>query len=166
VLPGGGPAGNSLAGQCANVAVVFDFSRYMNKLGLIDPAAKTRARRTWHRPRRLRDAAEVHHLTYGPDPATHSRCTLGGMIGNNSCGAHGLMAGKVVDNIESLDLVLYDGTRMTVGRTSPAELKALIHGGGRVGQIYADLAKLRDRYSSLILEKYPRIPGASRLQPG
>jgi len=54
--------------------------------------------------------------------------------------------------------VLYDGTRMTVGRTSPAELEALIHGGGRVGQIYADLAKLRDRYSSLILEKFPRIP--------
>jgi FAD/FMN-containing dehydrogenase/Fe-S oxidoreductase len=107
---------------------------------------------------RLREAAELHHLTYGPDPATHSRCTLGGMIGNNSCGAHGLMAGKVVDNIESLDIVLYDGTRMTVGRTSPAELEALIHSGGRVGQIYADLAKLHDRYSSLILEKYPRIP--------
>jgi Fe-S oxidoreductase/FAD/FMN-containing dehydrogenase len=68
------------------------------------------------------------------------------------------MAGKVVDNIESLDIVLYDGTRMTVGRTSPAELEALIHSGGRVGQIYADLAKLHDRYSSLILEKYPRIP--------
>jgi FAD/FMN-containing dehydrogenase/Fe-S oxidoreductase len=156
VLPRG--AGTSLAGQCANVAVVFDFSRYMNKLGLIDPAAKLARVEPGIVLDRLRDAAEVHHLTYGPDPATHSRCTLGGMIGNNSCGAHGLMAGKVVDNIESLDLVLYDGTRMTVGRTSPAELKALIHGGGRVGQIYADLAKLRDRYSSLILEKYPRIP--------
>jgi FAD/FMN-containing dehydrogenase/Fe-S oxidoreductase len=156
VLPRG--AGTSLAGQCANVAVVFDFSRYMNKLGSIDPAAKLARVEPGIVLDRLRDAAEVHHLTYGPDPATHSRCTLGGMIGNNSCGAHGLMAGKVVDNIESLDLVLYDGTRMTVGRTSPAELEALIHGGGRVGQIYADLAKLRDRYSSLILEKYPRIP--------
>jgi FAD/FMN-containing dehydrogenase/Fe-S oxidoreductase len=156
VLPRG--AGTSLAGQCANVAVVFDFSRYMNKLDSIDPAAKLARVEPGIVLDRLRDAAEVHHLTYGPDPATHSRCTLGGMIGNNSCGAHGLMAGKVVDNIESLDLVLYDGTRMTVGRTSPAELKALIHGGGRVGQIYADLAKLRDRYSSLILEKYPRIP--------
>jgi FAD/FMN-containing dehydrogenase/Fe-S oxidoreductase len=130
----------------------------MNKLGLIDPAAKLARVEPGIVLDRLRDAAEVHHLTYGPDPATHSRCTLGGMIGNNSCGAHGLMAGKVVDNIESLDIVLYDGTRMTVGRTSPAELEALIHGGGRVGQIYADLAKLRDRYSSLILEKYPRIP--------
>ncbi len=68
---------------------------------------------------RLRDAAEVYHLTYAPDPATHSRCTLGGMIGNNSCGVHGLLGGKVVDNVESLDIVLYDGTRMTVGRTMP-----------------------------------------------
>jgi Fe-S oxidoreductase/FAD/FMN-containing dehydrogenase len=68
------------------------------------------------------------------------------------------MAGKVVDNIESLDIVLYDGTRMTVGRTSPAELEALSRAGGRVGRIYSDLAKLRDRYSSLILEKFPRIP--------
>jgi len=156
VLPRG--AGTSLAGQCANVAVVFDFSRYMNKLGSIDPAAKLARVEPGIVLDRLREAAELHHLTYGPDPATHSRCTLGGMIGNNSCGAHGLMAGKVVDNIESLDIVLYDGTRMTVGRTSPAELEALIHSGGRVGQIYADLAKLHDRYSSLILEKYPRIP--------
>jgi FAD/FMN-containing dehydrogenase/Fe-S oxidoreductase len=156
VLPRG--AGTSLAGQCANVAVVFDFSHYMNKLGSIDPAAKLARVEPGIVLDRLREAAELHHLTYGPDPATHSRCTLGGMIGNNSCGAHGLMAGKVVDNIESLDLVLYDGTRMTVGRTSPAKLDALIHTGGRVGQIYADLAKLRDRYSSLILEKFPRIP--------
>ncbi|HME57995.1 MAG TPA: FAD-linked oxidase C-terminal domain-containing protein, partial [Terracidiphilus sp.] len=71
---------------------------------------------------------------------------------------HGLMAGKVVDNVESLDIVLYDGTRMTVGRTSHAELEALIRAGGRVGQIYTDLAQLRERYSSLIREKFPNIP--------
>jgi Fe-S oxidoreductase/FAD/FMN-containing dehydrogenase len=80
------------------------------------------------------------------------------MIGNNSCGVHGLMAGKVVDNVESLDLVLYDGTRMSVSRTAPAELESLIRSGGRVGQIYADLAKLRDRYSTLIRERFPNIP--------
>jgi FAD/FMN-containing dehydrogenase/Fe-S oxidoreductase len=156
VLPRG--AGTSLAGQCANVAVVFDFSRYMNRLGAIDPAAKLATVEPGIVLDRLREAAELHHLTYGPDPATHSRCTLGGMIGNNSCGAHGLMAGKVADNVESLDLVLYDGTRMTVGRTSPSELEALIRAGGRVGQIYADLARLRDRYTALIREKFPRIP--------
>jgi FAD/FMN-containing dehydrogenase/Fe-S oxidoreductase len=156
VLPRG--AGTSLAGQCVNVAVIFDFSRYMNKLVSIDPASKLARVEPGMVLDRLREAAEVHRLTYGPDPATHSRCTLGGMIGNNSCGVHGLMAGKVVDNVESLDIVLYDGTRMTVGRTAPAELDALIRSGGRVGQIYADLARLRDRYSSLIRERFPRIP--------
>jgi FAD/FMN-containing dehydrogenase/Fe-S oxidoreductase len=156
VLPRG--AGTSLAGQCANVAVVFDFSRYMNKLTSIDPAAKLARVEPGMVLDRLREAAEAHHLTYGPDPATHSRCTLGGMIGNNSCGVHGLMAGKVVDNVESMNIVLYDGTRMNVGRTAQAELDALIRSGGRVGQIYADLARLRDRYASLIRARFPNIP--------
>ena len=156
VLPRG--AGTSLAGQCANVAVVFDFSRYMNALGGIDPAAKLAHVEPGIVLDRLRDAAEVHHLTYAPDPATHSRCTLGGMIGNNSCGVHGLMGGKVVDNVESMEIVLYDGTRMTVGRTSPAELEASKRAGGRVGEIYTGLARLRDRYAGLIRERFPRIP--------
>ena len=156
VLPRG--AGTSLAGQCANVAVVFDFSRYMNALGGIDPAAKLAHVEPGIVLDRLRDAAEVHHLTYAPDPATHSRCTLGGMIGNNSCGIHGLMGGKVVDNVESMEIVLYDGTRMIVGRTSPAELEASKRAGGRVGEIYTGLARLRDRYAGLIRERFPRIP--------
>ena len=107
---------------------------------------------------RLRDAAEVHHLTYAPDPATHSRCTLGGMIGNNACGVHSLLGGKVADNIESLDILLYDGTRMTVGATTPDQLASLIRAGGRMGAIYDGLARLRDRYAELIRKRYPRIP--------
>jgi FAD/FMN-containing dehydrogenase/NAD-dependent dihydropyrimidine dehydrogenase PreA subunit len=156
VLPRG--AGTSLAGQCANAAVVFDYSRYMNKLGSIDPEARLARVEPGLVLDRLREAAEQHRLTYAPDPASHRTCTLGGMIGNNSCGVHGLLGGKVADNVESLDLVLYDGARMTVGRTSPAELEALIRGGGRVGQIYADLVRLRDRYAGLIRERFPRIP--------
>jgi FAD/FMN-containing dehydrogenase len=69
----------------------------------------------------LRDAAEEHGLTFGPDPATHTHNTLGGMIGNNSCGVHSVMAGLTVDNVESLDVLTYDGTRMEVGATSPEE---------------------------------------------
>ena len=80
------------------------------------------------------------------------------MIGNNSCGVHGLLGGKVADNVESLDIVLYDGTRMTVGRTSADELDATIRSGGRRGQIYAGLAGLRDRYAGLVRQKFPRIP--------
>jgi FAD/FMN-containing dehydrogenase/Fe-S oxidoreductase len=156
VLPRGG--GTSLSGQCANVAVVFDFSRYMNALQGLDPAERIAVVEPGIVLDRLRDAAEQHHLTYAPDPATHSRCTLGGMIGNNSCGVHGLLGGKTVDNVESLDIVLYDGTRMTVGRTSHDELISLIRTGGRIGQIYAGLARIRDRYGDLVREKFPRIP--------
>ncbi|HEY6490982.1 MAG: FAD-binding and (Fe-S)-binding domain-containing protein [Terracidiphilus sp.] len=156
VLPRG--AGTSLAGQCANVAVVFDFSRYMNRLDSIDPDAKLATVQPGIVLDRLRNAAEHYHLTYAPDPATHSRCTLGGMIGNNSCGVHGLLGGKTVDNVESLDILLYDGTRMTVGRTSHDQLASLIRAGGRIGKIYAGLARLRDRYADLVREKFPRIP--------
>ena len=156
VLPRG--AGTSLAGQCANVAVVFDFSKYMNRLGVMDVDRKLATVEPGIVLDRLREAAEVHHLTYAPDPATHSRCTLGGMIGNNSCGVHGLLGGKVADNVESLDVVLYDGTRMTVGKMGAPELEAAIRAGGRAGEIYAGLASLRDRYADLIREKFPRIP--------
>jgi FAD/FMN-containing dehydrogenase/Fe-S oxidoreductase len=156
VLPRGG--GTSLAGQCTNVAVVFDFSRYMHALTSINPEAKLAIVQPGIVLDRLRDAAEKHELTYAPDPATHSRCTLGGMIGNNSCGVHGLLGGKVVDNVESLDIVLYDGTQMTVGRTSAEELEGIIAGGGRRGAIYAGLKSIRDRYAELVRQRFPRIP--------
>ncbi len=156
VLPRG--AGTSSAGQSVNVAVVFDYSRHMNALISIDPEARLARIEPGIVLDRLRDAAEVHHLTYAPDPATHSRCTLGGMIGNNSCGVHGLLGGKVVDNVESLDVILYDGTRLTVGPTSPGQLEPLMRSEGRVGDIYRGLARLRDRYANLIRAKYPRIP--------
>ncbi len=156
VLPRGG--GTSLAGQCTNVAVVFDYSKYMNRLSALDPERKLATVDPGIVLDRLREAAEEHHLTYAPDPATHSRCTLGGMIGNNSCGVHGLLGGKVVDNVETLDIVLYDGTRMTVGRTSDDELEAIISAGGRRGQIYAGLKRIRDKYAALVRERFPRIP--------
>jgi len=156
ILPRG--AGTSLAGQCANVAVVFDYSKYMNRLAGIDPQRKLANIEPGIVLDRLREAAELHQLTYGPDPATHNRCTLGGMIGNNSCGVHGLLAGKVADNVESLDIVLYDGTRMTVGKTPPEELEAVIRAGGRKGQIYAGLKRIRDKYADLVRQRFPNIP--------
>ena len=74
----------------------------------------------------LRAQAERHQLTFGPDPSTHSRCSLGGMIGNNSCGTHSLLAGKTVDNVHDLTILLYDGTELTVGATSEEELEAIV----------------------------------------
>src|SRR6202522_2249584 len=150
--------GTSLAGQCCNVAVILDFSKYMHGILALDPAQKMARVQPGIVLDRLRDAAEEFDLTFAPDPATHSRCTLGGMIGNNSCGVHALMGGKTVDNIESLDVLLYDGTRLTVGATPEAELKAIIADGGRRGEIYAGLARIRDTYSEVIRQRFPKIP--------
>ncbi|HEY4119330.1 MAG TPA: FAD-binding and (Fe-S)-binding domain-containing protein [Byssovorax sp.] len=156
VLSRGG--GTSLAGQCCNVAVVMDMSRHMNRILEIDPERRTARVQPGVVLDTLRDAAEEHHLTFGPDPATHSHCTLGGMMGNNSCGVHALMAGKTVDNVDEMEIVTYDGVRMRVGATSEEELAAIGREGGRRGEIYRGLARLRDRYAGLVRDRYPHIP--------
>lgn len=156
VLARGG--GTSLAGQCCNVAVVLDFSKYMRSIKWLDPEKKLAYVQPGIVLDRVREAAEKHHLTFAPDPATHSRCTLGGMIGNNSCGVHALMGGKTVDNIHSLDILLHDGTQMTVGATTDDELSAIIAAGGRRGEIYAGLRRIRDQYAELVRQRFPRIP--------
>jgi FAD/FMN-containing dehydrogenase/Fe-S oxidoreductase len=151
-------AGTSIAGQCCNVAVVIDFSKYLNRVLEVNPQEHY----AWVEPGtildHLRAAAEEHGLTFGPDPATHDRCTLGGMIGNNSCGVHSIMAGRTADNIEELDILTYDGVRMTVGSSTPAQLDELIAQGGPEGQIYAALKELRDRYQKQIRDRFPILP--------
>ena len=156
ILSRGG--GTSLAGQGCNFAVILDFSKYMNKMGAVDPVTRTVHVQPGIVLDRVREAAEKFALTYAPDPATHSRCTIGGMIGNNSCGIHALMGGKTVDNIQSLDILLYDGTRLTVGPTSDREIAQHIQSGGRIGGIYSSLKILRDTYGNLVRQKFPNIP--------
>jgi FAD/FMN-containing dehydrogenase/Fe-S oxidoreductase len=151
-------AGTSLAGQGCNTAVILDFSKYMNGMDAIDTVTRTVYVQPGIVLDRVRDAAEKFNLTFAPDPATHSRCTIGGMIGNNSCGVHALMGGKTVDNIQSLDLLLYDGTRLTVGPTTEAELDAHIATGGRTGELYSALKRIRDNYADQVRKRFPKIP--------
>src|SRR6266436_2262650 len=150
--------GTSLAGQCCNVAVILDFSKYMARILEVDPQRRIARVQPGVVLDHLRAAAEKHHLTFAPDPATHDRCTLGGMIGNNSCGVHSVMAGKTDDNIESLEVLTYDGLRLDVGANREQQLDILIRGGGRIAEIYAALKTLRDRYAQLTRERYPDIP--------
>ena len=150
--------GTSLAGQCCNVAVVLDTSKYMATILDIDADRHLARVQPGVILDHLRNAAEKHQLTFGPDPATHDRCTIGGMIGNNSCGVHSVMAGKTDDNIEQLDILTYDGLRMRVGLTTDQELDAIIDQGGRRAEIYGGLRTIRDKYSNLIRQRYPNIP--------
>jgi len=156
ILSRGG--GTGLAGQTTNTAVVLDFSKYMNHIDPVDPVNRLVKVQPGAILDRVREAAEQYNLTFAPDPATHSRCTLGGMIGNNSCGVHGLLGGKTVDGVHSLDILLYDGTRLTVGPTTPTELAEKIAAGGRIGELYASLKAIRDTYSDQVRKRFPKIP--------
>lgn len=150
--------GTSLAGQCCNVAVVIDWSKYMHRVVELNAEQKYARVQPGTICDTLRNAAKPHILTWGPDPATHDHCTFGGMLGNNSCGVHAQMAGKAGENVLSMDVLLYDGTQITVGSMDDQQLAAKIAQGGREGFIYTQLKSLRDRYAKLVQDRYPRIP--------
>ncbi len=150
--------GTSLAGQCCNTAIILDFSKYMSRILEIDPDRRMARVEPGVVLDNLRAAAEKHHLTFAPDPATHDRCTLGGMIGNNSCGVHSIMAGKTDDNIEALEVLTYDGQRLHVGATSEGDFARFQQEGGRRAQIYAGLKQIADRYGEQVRRRFPNIP--------
>src|SRR5438552_5975633 len=139
--------GTSLAGQCCNVALVIDCSKYLNRVLELNYEQK------WARVQpgvvldTLRNQAEKRHLTFAPDPSTHNHCTLGGMIGNNSCGVHSVMGGMTADNVIELDVALYDGRRLTLRRDPRAQ-----------GPLFDKLRDLRDRYAEQIRARFPDIP--------
>ena len=162
VLPRGG--GTSLAGQCCNAAVVMDMTKYVNHLLELDPAAKRARVEPGIVLDELRMRAWRHNLTFGPDPSTHSHCALGGMIGNNSCGVHSVLAEfygpgpTTAHSVEELEILTYDGLRMRVGPTPESELARIVSEDGRRGAIYRALRDLRDRYADEIRRRFPDIP--------
>ena len=129
LVPRGG--GTSIAGNAVGGGLVLDFSRHLDRILSIDPERRVARVEPGVILDDLRAAAAPHGLTFGPDPSTHSRCTLGGMIGNNSCGSHSVAWGTTLANVEELDVLLYDGTRLTLGPCSAEELdrRAALPGG-------------------------------------
>jgi FAD/FMN-containing dehydrogenase len=121
ILPRGG--GTSLAGQAVNFAVIIDFAPYCCEILEVDPPKKRARVEPGVVLDDLRCESERFHLTFPPDPSTHRWCTLGGMIGNNSCGVHSVMGGKTEENVEELEVLTYDGIRLRVGSTSEEELR-------------------------------------------
>jgi FAD/FMN-containing dehydrogenase len=156
VLSRGG--GTSLAGQCTNAAVVVDWSKYCHRLLSVDADH----RRCVVEPGIVLDALNEqlreYGLRFGPEPATHMNCTIGGMIGNNSCGATAQRTGKVVDNISRLEVLTYDGTRFWCGQTTDDEYKKIERRGDKQAAIYRSVRRLRDKYADEIRKRYPNIP--------
>jgi FAD/FMN-containing dehydrogenase/Fe-S oxidoreductase len=151
-------AGTSLAGQACNEAVILDMSRHMRRIVEIDPDRRLARAEPGVVLDDLRRVAERHGLTFGPDPATHAWCTLGGMIGNNACGTHGLYSGKTSDNVEALRLVLASGEELEVGSFSPQEQTTAVAGGGLLGRVVSGLQGIDQRYGAVVRQRYPRIP--------
>ncbi|MFT3913297.1 MAG: FAD-linked oxidase C-terminal domain-containing protein [Anaeromyxobacteraceae bacterium] len=156
VLPRGG--GTSLAGECCNVAVVLDCSKYLTTIRALDPDRRLARVEPGVVLDALRGAAERHHLTFGPDPATHTHNTLGGMIGNDSCGVHSQMAGRTADNVERLRILTYDGLDAWVGKVDAATLARAKAGRSRLDGIVTALDTLRGDVGGLVRARYPRIP--------
>uniref|UniRef100_UPI0005BB8568 FAD-binding and (Fe-S)-binding domain-containing protein n=1 Tax=Paraburkholderia oxyphila TaxID=614212 RepID=UPI0005BB8568 len=150
-------AGTSMCGQSVNVAVVIEASRYLTGIEAIDVAGRVATVQPGVICDQLKDAAAVHGLTFGPDPATHSRCTIGGMVGNNSCGAHSVMAGKTAENIEALEILTYDGARFWVGPTDNEALAEHLAAGGRRAEIVTALLKLVEQYGDAIRAGFPSL---------
>jgi FAD/FMN-containing dehydrogenase/Fe-S oxidoreductase len=156
VLGRGG--GTSLAGQSCNAAVILDLSQHMNRVLEIDPVRKTARVEPGVVLDILNREARRHGLVFGPDPATHAQCTLGGMIGNNSCGIHSVKTGKTSDNVEELEVLTYRGSILKAGALSPEELSKIIAHGGEQGGIYKKLQTLRDAHAEAIRKGFPKLP--------
>ncbi|WP_371645474.1 FAD-binding protein [Streptomyces sp. NBC_00597] len=152
-------AGTSTSGQAVGAGVVLDFSRSFNRLLGLDPQARTATVQPGIVLDDLQDAAAGHGLLFGADPSTHSRCTLGGMIGNNACGTHSLAWGRTSDNVVELEVVTYRGTVVRLGEMSREEIdRAVAVGDDRAGLIGALAALAGDNLATLRTEfgRFPR----------
>jgi FAD/FMN-containing dehydrogenase/Fe-S oxidoreductase len=109
-------AGTSIAGNAVGTGVVVDFSRHLNRVLSVDPEQRTATVEPGVVLDDLQRVAQPHGLRFGPDPSTHSRCTIGGMIGNNACGSRALGYGRTVDNVLGLAVCAGTGERLTLGR--------------------------------------------------
>jgi FAD/FMN-containing dehydrogenase/Fe-S oxidoreductase len=171
ILARGG--GTSLSGETVNFAVVIDVSKYLTAIGDADAETQTVVCQPGVINEQLNEKTGAQiGMIFGPDPSTHSRCTIGGNIGNNSCGIHSVQSQlygpgpRTSDNVEALEVVTHDGERFWVGSNEEEQLEEIIAAGGRKGEIYARLRDLRDRYANLIRERYRPVTEVPRRVSG
>jgi FAD/FMN-containing dehydrogenase/ferredoxin len=156
VLSRGG--GTSLAGQCCNAAVVIDWTKYCHHVLSVDPGGRAAIVQPGAALDKVNDAVRKYGLMVGPKPSTHVSCTIGGMIGNNSCGSTAQAYGKMADSVRRLEILTYDGLRTWTGLTSDVDYAQIVAAGGRKAEIYRGLRTIRDTYLGLIRTRYPDIP--------
>ncbi|MFD0477147.1 FAD-binding and (Fe-S)-binding domain-containing protein [Nonomuraea thailandensis] len=155
VLSRGG--GTSLAGQCCNVAVVIDWSKHCGRVESVDVPGRRIVVQAGAVLDHVNHVLEDEGLMVGPKPSSHRACTLGGMIGNDSCGASAQAYGKMADSVLRLEILTYDGVRAWVGPTGADEYARIQAEGGRLAEIYRQLRDLRDDTMELVRTRFPRL---------
>src|SRR5579875_1073514 len=164
--------GTSLSGETVNYAVVIDHSKYLTGIGDIDPERRLVTCEPGVINEELNRHTGKHNVVFGPDPSSHSRCVIGGNIGNNSCGIHSVQSQlygpgpRTSDNTHALEVVTYDGSRFWVGNDEEGKLDEIIAQGGRKGEIYAALRGLRDTYADEIRARFPSVAEVPRRVSG
>ncbi|HLC20828.1 MAG TPA: FAD-binding oxidoreductase, partial [Candidatus Methylomirabilis sp.] len=154
ILPRGG--GTSLNGQTVNHAIVLDFSPHMNRVLEVNEAE------LWARvePGLVQDELNAHvrplSLLFGPDTSTSNRATLGGMIGNNSGGAHSIAYGLTLEHVIELTALLADGSRAVFGEVTPEVFRQKMQAAGLEGQVYREVARIKEQYADEIMARYPK----------
>ncbi len=151
-------AGTSTSGQAVGPGVVLDFSRHYHRLLHLDPAARRATVQPGIVLDDLRAATRQHGLTFGPDPSTHSRCTLGGMIGNNACGSRSLAWGRTAENVVELDVVTYRGTVLTIGEMTREEIDRAVAADDERGRLIARLHALAQDNLAVLRTQFGRFP--------
>lgn len=164
--------GTSLSGETVNFALVIDHSKYLTRIGETDAERKWVTVQPGAINEKVNESTGKHNLIFGPDPSTHAYCTIGGNVGNNSCGVHSVQSQiygpgpRTSDNVHAMDIVTYEGDRFRVGVNEEPELDKIIAAGGRKGEIYRQLRGLRDRYADLIRQKFPPVTKVPRRVSG
>lgn len=148
--------GTSMAGNAVGLGVVLDFSRHMNRILDIDPEARTARVETGVVLDALRGATALHGLDFGPDPSSHSRCTLGGMIGNDACGNRSVRDGRTSGHVEALEIVTADGVRAVADRSGLHPVDP--QDAGLVARLEADVRRLIADNLEPIRTELGRIP--------
>ncbi|HEX6471774.1 MAG TPA: FAD-linked oxidase C-terminal domain-containing protein [Streptosporangiaceae bacterium] len=148
--------GTSLSGETVNYAVVIDYTKYLHGIGEVDVDGRLVTCEPGAINEVVNETTGPYGLVFGPDPSSHSQCTIGGNVGNNSCGVHSIQSQlygpgpRTSDNLHAMEIVTYDGERFWVGNGEEDRLDEIIAEGGRKGEIYAKLRDLRDRYAGAI----------------
>lgn len=150
-------AGTSIAGNAVGTGIVLDTSRHLDRVIGVDPDTATALVEPGVILDALQAAARPYGLRFGPDPSTHARCTIGGMIGNNACGPHAVSHGRTAENVVALDMVDGRGRRMTVGNTASGNGSETIPGltdlvAESQGVIRAELGRFGRQVSGYSLE--------------